>query len=940
VQLRRISHFACFLLLFLCVHPLQTLSAQSGLTAQELYNAANSAYHNRAYETAAELYQEFVDSYGSSREAQEALRTVLPHLAFAQVRIQAYDRAAETIPQALALDDLPSAHREELTFWLGACQMQTEQLEDAYQTFSQFATDYPESGKRAEAGLLAATIQVLQQDWETAAKIARDIKDQLDPANRGRAVVLQLYSLVQANLLDDALTVLVDEYPRLDHMVQLAAFQTMALQLGSALLEQKRYRDALAALQRIWRRERLLERQEDRLDHLRQQQVALRRSAHPRAAYDLFQLNQLIAKIEREVKAFTALENFDSALRLRLATAFLGMQRYREAALVLEEMLVRLPPDPIIEEASETLIKAWFAIERWPKAVVAADQFAERFPQSEKLPLVTYMKGQAQQNDLLYVESIATLQQVVDTYPEHPITPRAHFLIGFGHLLQEQYEQALAIFESVPERYPKSSIVETSHYWEGMTHSLAKQFEEARRILQDYLQQYPEGQHASEAAFRRAYCAQSLQDFPLAIEEFEQYLEEYPAGVNRNEALLLLGEALMVEGRIDQGISTLRKIDPDATKFFEEGWFKVGKALRLLERHDDLMSHMLTFREEHPRSPRVAEAVYWMGWIHRQEGDVAAARQVYWDAIQQLGPDGTIRSVEELFPALAKLYPADERMKQYRILLQDLQSRAARLDEPILELRARWAQAQLFAHSQPQTSHELLADAAHLIEPDTTNPLILSDIADALFARGELLPAEEIYRDLIKWNPRAPQRADAHAQLGFIALALDNDALALEQFAEFQKRSLGSQLTGQVLLARAELLTRRGQLQEAQQALETVLEEQTTTGRTKAAALLAIGEIQMELKKPERAVPYYQRLYVLYGRWSDYVAQAYLRSGEAFEALDDREAAIRTYQELLSREELLDTPQAEKARHRLVQLGGSLAPEEPEPDSSTAPVAS
>jgi len=937
-QSRSLIHLLCLWLLFISHLVPQTVSAQSGLTAQELYIAANQAYNAGDFPKAAELYQEFVDAYGSSREAYEALRAVLSNLAYAQIRLGAYEKAGNTIPQALARDDLSSQDREQLTFWLGACRMQTGDLEGAFETLTQFATHYPESSKRAEAGLLAATVQVLQENWQSATTICRDIKSQLDPSNRGRAVIIELYSLVKASDLDAALAVLIEEFPHLDRMVQLAAFQTMALQLGSAFLEQERYREALAALQRIWHRDLLLERQKDRLDLLRQRKVALQRANHPRAAYDLFQINQLIAKIEREVKAFADLENFDSALRLRLATAFLGMQRYREAALVLEQMLIQLPPDPIIEEASETLIKAWFATERWPKAVEAADQFAKRFPKSEKLPLVTYMKGQAQQNDLLYAESITTLESLIDTYPDHPLAPRAHFLIGFAHLLQEEYEVALSLLEALPKQYPKADIVEAAHYWKGMTHSLAKDFQKARTTLAEYLDQYPEGRYASEAAFRRAYCAQSMQDFPLAITEFETYLEDYPHGVNRNEALLLLGEALMVEGNIEQGIATLKNISRDATRFFEEGWFKIGKALRLLSRNEDLHDHMVKFKQDFPRSPRVAEAIYWLGWIHRQNQDLDAARQVYWEAIEELGHDGSIRSVDELFPALAKLYPAEQRLTVYRTQLQDLQSRGSQLKQPNLELRARWAEALLLEKSQPQTSHALLAAAAHLVEPDTTNPAIIQDIADSLLARGELLPAEDLYRELIKWNPRAPQRADSHAQLGFIAIALENETEALAQFEEFQKRTFGSPLMGEVLLSRAELLSARGRMTEAQTALETILDEEATPGRAKAAALLAIGELQMKQNNPARAVPYFQRLYVLYGRWTDYVAQAYLRSGEAFEELHDREAAIRTYQELLSREELAETPEAEKARNRIVQLGGSLDPQQPEPAPS--PVAS
>ncbi len=919
------------------------VTAQSGLTAQELYIAANSAYNARDYAKAAPLYEEFVSNYGTSLEAENAMRIVLPHLVFSYIRMLQYDQALARLPQALALSDLQNDYKEELTFWLGACQLQTESYDEAYATLVGFAEDFPKSNKRAEAGLLAATAKILQEKWPDAATIAESIKDELDTENRGRAVILQLYALVEANELDAALEVLRTEYPRLDQMVQLAAFQMMALQVGSALLEAERYREALAALQRIWDRDRLLRHQEDRLDFLRQRQAALARTNTPEAAYQLYQLNQLEAKIRREIETFTKIEHYDSALRFRLASAFLGMQRYREAALVLEEMLASLPPDPVVEQASETQIKAWFAIERWPRAVEAANAFEAKFPQSEKLPLILYMKGQAEQNDLQYEASIATLRDLLLRYPKADIAPRALFLVGFGQLLSEDFEGARETFARVQRDHAKDPIAETAMFWAGMTESLDSQFEAAREQLAAYLERYPSGLHAAEAEFRRAYCAQSLRDFPLAIEELRAYLARHPAGVQRDEALLLLGDALMAEGEIDEGIAALKQIQPDSTKFYEEGWFKIAKALRLLEDYPGLRAHLAQFRAESPRSPRVAEAVYWMGWAHRQEGDDERAREVSWEAIRELGPDPAIRSVEDLFVGLQKLYAADDTQRAlYQQLLQDLQEQAAARNEPTLQMRALWAEGKAMERRDPTGARAKITEAAPFITVDNTNPLILFDVASAFQERGELLPARDLYLALVKWNPRAPQRADAHAQLGFIALALGEPAAALEAFDEFDRLTLGSSLFGQVMLARATLLIERDRMDDAQATLEKVLASETTPGRDKAAALYAIGELQMAQKNFSLAVPYYQRLYVLYGRWTDYVAKAYLRSGEAFEALQDRDAALATYQEMLGREELADAPELEAARSRIVQLGGTLTPpaEEAPPTPAKEPAAS
>jgi tetratricopeptide (TPR) repeat protein len=89
----------------------------------------------------------------------------------------------------------------------------------------------------------------------------------------------------------------------------------------------------------------------------------------------------------------------------------------------------------------------------------------------------------------------------------------------------------------------------------------------------------------------------------------------------------------------------------------------------------------------------------------------------------------------------------------------------------------------------------------------------------------------------------------------------------------------------------------------------------------KPEALLGIAACRHAQGKPGEAIPYYQRIYVMYQAYTNAVATAYLRSGEAFEQLNDREAAIRTYREMLGIGTVARTPEAQKAREHLARLG-------------------
>ncbi|MCX7869873.1 MAG: hypothetical protein N2322_07975, partial [Terrimicrobiaceae bacterium] len=273
------------------------------------------------------------------------------------------------------------------------------------------------------------------------------------------------------------------------------------------------------------------------------------------------------------------------------------------------------------------------------------------------------------------------------------------------------------------------------------------------------------------------------------------------------------------------------------------------------------------------------------------------------------------------------------RLQQARDLarLRDLREESDASNRPALALRALWAQAHALRRFDPNRANALLLEAAGRINVQTTSPLILADIAEAFERAGLDDKAQSLWSDLVKWNPRAPQKDRALAALGFLELERGNEKAALGHFDRFERETFGSTLLPAVMLARARLLEERGEFAAARASLETLLQSPAATGPQKCEALVRIGDIHLREGRPGLAVPYYQRVYVMHGKWRDWVARAYFRSGEAFEKLKDPLSARRTYQELAGREDLAAFEESSKARQRLEALGGPLPTPTPEP---------
>jgi len=384
---------------------------------------------------------------------------------------------------------------------------------------------------------------------------------------------------------------------------------------------------------------------------------------------------------------------------------------------------------------------------------------------------------------------------------------------------------------------------------------------------------------------------------------------------------------------MDEGIAYLKSVPNTIADqgMYEEAVFKIAKAYKVMEEPEKYRIHMEGFRDGSPRSPRVAEAIYNIGWVYRQEGKPEKAREIYWEAITKYGNDPSIVSVEELFPALMKLYKSADDTGAYVARLRDLQHEAEKKGEKAFAVRLMWAQADAIKKAEPERATKLLVEAASKVTPSTTSPRIMADIATALIAEGKDKEGEQMWRDLVKWNPRAVQKDQALAALGLFEMQRGNEKKALEYFNRFEKETMGSPQFGKIMLAKADLLELRGQREDARKSLETLLANKYSAGAEKAQALYRIGESYMKEDKPKLAVPYYQRVYVMYGRWRDWVGKAYLRSGEAFEKLQDKDAARRTYQEFTENKSMSDLQEYNKASERLQSLGGPLPKAQPTP---------
>jgi len=941
-------------LILLC--PLLWLTADWG-RAQEsqaplvLLQDGNSAYLSQSWADAARLFESFLSTYGSDPTLADPAKKIQPLLALAYFRQGDFERAQK--PGAAALQDpgLDPAVRAELRFFSGLGALRAGKHEEARASLGAVFNDPKvDASRRMESLVLGGTSYVMEENWPGAvdffSKYGREIR-RSSPEAGGRADILHFHSLMKAERWDDAIILAQDVAARMDQVRQVATFSFLLIELSSHFLEKEQPYKAIAVLRLIRSRTEILDLQKAKLAETN---ADLQYATESKNAVRQSQIAASLKDMEKDLANIEKVPQFDSASRLRMAQAYLSLGRVREASLILDQMVRQMPPDELVESASVNLISGWMALERWSRAIRAADVYVDRvgsLPLAKNLPGVLFARAQAYEGQFEYAKAAAGYAEVAQHFPTDALAPKARFMEAYNILQLEQYAESGRLLDLLlKDTSTENEMWEHAFFWRGMVEYFDQKWDPARTHLEDYLKRATAGagtgEYVDDAIFRRGYAYFSEALYEPAIKELLRLEKEHPTSEWLPEALLTLGDCYGATGDLDQALMAYRRITAEAPGFHDEGWMKRGQIFKARKDLDGMRAHYEDFLKARAQSPRIAEALNWLGWVAKQRNDPEGARTIYWDAIRRLGNDKVRPGLEDIFLGLTPLYPGEQKQELQSLLRKEFALAETRQQSNYL-VRLGWAEAQLIQRAQPDPSRAMLAELGKKVDPKESAPRIIVDCAEALALAGNRIEAERLFEGLRKWYPRAPERDRAFAGLGFLALDQGDEPKALAMFDRFERTAVmpksapdangvsivEAEIGGKVALARAKLLE-AGKKEEALHLYQAVQKSKAMPARLRAEAFLAAANLQSKRGQPRESLPFYEQVYVLFNRYPDLVAKAYWGRGQALEKMGTPELAREVYSELALREDLSNTKEASEGKMRAIALGGIIEPVIPE----------
>jgi len=931
-----------------------------GLSAQELLTAGEHAFNAADWDTASEAFLRFISDFGGLAETEEAVNRVKPLLAICNVRQGRHEEAMPLLEEALKFPNLAPALRTDLVFFAGLSALQTGQPALARTHLGAAFNDAGmERGRRMEALILGGMTYVMEQDWPGTITFFETYSSEIAEYSSeagARAKILKLHALMQEVRWPEAVELSQEIHAALDQTRQVVTFSSMLIALGDHFLDDGDAHQAIRILRMIPTKDEILRLQQTRLAEAEADLASAERGGNSVKAA---QLRTAVEEMNRELEAFSQVPQFDSASRLRLAGAYFQLQRTREACLILDQMVRQMEPDAVVEAAIASLLRGWLTLERHARAARTADLYMERckhLPEQPNLPEVMFLKGQALEGQFMHREAAEAYLDAAAAFPDHEIAPRAEFMAAYNILQLEEYQQAGMLLDRQRQKLKRTD--EMWHhvmFWRAMAWYFDQQWEPSRQLLEEYLASTANdtvsGEYLDDALFRIAYSHFSEARYPLAIQLLREFEDEFPTSEWLPEALLALGDALGGEGDLAGAARAYSRIGVEAPGFHDEGWMKRGNILKVTKDLEGMKKHFTEFLGARPTSPRIAEALQWLGWVAKQEGDLAEARRIYWEAIERFGNDRVRPGLEDIFLALHSFYPASEHA-ELKTRLDGLLIQAKDAQRNRYATRLGWAIAQLHLNAKGDgegtpderaaTYRAELIALVPQIDPRETAPRILADVADAVAESGDDENAALLYDGLRKWWPRAPERDRAFAALGFLAAKSGDELQALEWFDRYERTSImpkgapdengialvQGELGGKVAMARAEILSKT-KPDEALLILLAIQKSKSMPTRSRAEALMKTAELHVANGRHRESLPYYEQIYILYNRFPEMVAAAYYARGMALEALAMPEKAREVYSELANRPDLADFDPTKLGTARAQALGGILEPKDP-----------
>ncbi|MCB1069382.1 MAG: tetratricopeptide repeat protein [Verrucomicrobia bacterium] len=898
----------------------------------ELYTQGLQLFGANRFAQAIPYFQQLIDIFGREEELQEIIEASLYGLGACQYNVGDYASSIETFKTYI--ERFPRArYVDEAYFRMASAHQMQDEYDAAVENYRTLLTQIPSSSFAEDAAFqIGLTLMASDKPDEAVTAFEQFVGAFPDSDMVPQALVYMARSYFDSGDYLKALETLERVDPESQSMEHIVYANFLAMEIGDAAFEDTEYKIALRAFRRVRTNESLIRLQRKEIEKTTIALTLMRKAEVPpselrehfrrerRVLTSLLTLQQSLAKLEES-------PDYDAGLFHRIGRCFYSTDRFWEARTAYTRALSAATDSKLQEAAHFDLILSLNRLRRFEELIAEADVYLETLGEDPALiengrvPAVAFMRAESFINMERFEEAETEMASLIETYPEHVRMTRIKFYYALSIAMQERFDEAISLFRQWLEEYPGNIMAAEVAYWLPISMFYNGQYEEAIPLFDAYVEEHPLTVYAPEAAYRSALCKYAMENYEPAAAELEAWLEKYPDHIFQWEARVTLGDALSAIGELERAEAAYRSVTAEGGPMHYLAISQLNKIYKALadEPAYRRMAQMhIEYIKENPDSPNMIESAHNAGWALKQIGRLDEARKLYWNTLERFGNkrewDGfgtLLRDVRSMYGNLPEGSLDSD--------MNDLISKARRENRRTLVARLHKARMEW-------EGIDPLAQAEDLMTRFRTEELdaeLLAFLGDTYTRNGEAEKGLALLEQLIREFPRSRYMDVAYARKAEALLA-EGDATNALAAAEFAiSVAMEPSLMMEATFTKGQALEALGRYQDAIEDYHQVLANRASPRILKPRAMIQAAICHEALGEYDKAIPYYQRIYVLYQAFTDQVVEAYLRSARAFLHIRDREAAANTYREMLQSESLADRPELEEARRKLAELEGT-----------------
>jgi TolA-binding protein len=554
------------------------------------------------------------------------------------------------------------------------------------------------------------------------------------------------------------------------------------------------------------------------------------------------------------------------------------------------------------------------------------------------------------------------------------------FLLGSARFALGEFDHASEVFKKYLDQYPNGDNAEAANYHYAVGLLFGGKMDEAYKAVQEYLKKYPHGNFVADARYRVEVCkyayagmelskdstkeqrvaweTERVRRFEEVVKDCQAWEKDFPGHTQVGEVLALKADSLGALEKFDEAIDNYVRSWKAASsdELLNYSIFEAAKLMQKKSAWDRIAKMFQEFIEaKGPDHPTTPTAAFWIAKAMSRDNKLDEAKTYLGDMIQKKIADRRCDAVETLLTQLAQLCgkkkkkpapPPDAPVEPTVIGLEKPAPDAAKTEAEkekdkeadtapvadfekalgsaitdttaVVQARVLFGKAELAdVRKQPEEREKDLSAIAEKFKPEDLSAMVLAQVGDFLYNKGESEKAEATYQALMNEFPKSDFVEYAYAGLGNTAFAKKDYDKAFDLYTDAIEKVGATAKLKDVTMGRARTLYELGKLDDAKKAFEQIASVREWRGEITAESVFMVGQIFEKQGKTPEAIGRYQRVYVSYAKWIKWVAQAYIRSAECFEKIGDMKAVINTYKEMVGNKKLEKLPEYEVAKKRL-----------------------